>query len=56
MSTLEAQMTHAAWDAAMPFDIEEDAKRNPFLAAHIAACNRKYGKDEQGKEEQEVDE
>lgn len=44
MSTLEAQLTHAAWDAALPFDIEEDAKRNPFLAAHVMACDRKYGK------------
>ena len=44
MSTLEAQMTHASWDAAMPYDMEEDARRNPFLAAHVAACDRKYGK------------
>lgn len=51
MSTLEAQMTHSAWESALPFDIEEEARRNPFLAAHVAACDRKYGKDEQ-----EVDE
>lgn len=56
MSTLEAQMTHAAWDAERGYDMEEEARRNPFLAAHIAKCDRKYGKDEQGKEEQEVDE
>jgi hypothetical protein len=39
MSTLEAQMTHAAWDAALPFDMEEEARRNPFLAAHMARCD-----------------
>ncbi len=42
MSSLEAQMTHAAWDAAMPYDMEEESRRNPFLAAHMAACDRKY--------------
>ena len=30
MSTLEAQMTHAAWDAALPYDMEDEARRNPF--------------------------
>lgn len=44
MSSLEAQMTHAAWDAERGYDIEEEARRNPFLAAHMAACDRKYGK------------
>ena len=42
--SIEAQMTHAAWDAALPFDMEEDARRNPFLAAHVAASDSKYGK------------
>ena len=54
--SLESQMTHAAWDAALPYDIEEETRRNPFLAAHVAACDRKFGKDEHGKEEQEVEE
>ena len=54
--TLKAQLTHAAWDAERGYDIEAEARGNPFLAAHVAACDRKYGKDEQGKEEQEVDE
>lgn len=36
MSTLEAQMTHAAWDAAMPYDMDEEARRNQFLATHMA--------------------
>lgn len=44
MSSLEAQMTHAAWDAERGYDIEEEARSNPFLAAHMAACDRKYGK------------
>lgn len=42
--SIESQLTHAAWDAALPYDMDEEARRNPFLAAHIAACNRKYGK------------
>lgn len=42
MSSLEAQMTHAAWDAERGYDIEEEARSNPFLAAHMAACDRKY--------------
>lgn len=44
MSTLEAQITHAAWDAERGYDIEDEARRNPFLAAHVAACDRKFGK------------
>lgn len=36
MSSLEAQMTHAAWDAERGYDIEDEARRNPFLAAHMA--------------------
>ena len=51
MSTLEAQMTHAAWDAALPFDMEDEARRNSFLAAHIAACDRKYGKKKEVEDE-----
>lgn len=39
MSTLEAQMTHAAWDSALPYDIEDEARHNPFLAAHMARCD-----------------
>ena len=42
MSTLEAQLTHSAWDAERGYDIEEEARRDPFLAAHMAACDRKY--------------
>lgn len=42
--TLKAQMTHAAWDAERGYDMEDEARRNPFLAAHMAACDRKYGK------------
>ena len=44
MSTLEAQITHAAWDAEHGYDIEDEARSDPFLAAHVAACDRKYGK------------
>lgn len=54
MSTLEAQMTHAAWDAERGYDIDEEARRNPFLAAHIEACDRKYkGMDRQEAEDGE---
>ena len=54
MSTLEAQMTHTAWDAALPFDMEDEARRDPFLAAHMAACDRKYkGMDRQEAEDGE---
>ena len=34
--SMESQMAHAAWDAATPYDIEDEARRNPFLAAHMA--------------------
>jgi len=34
-----AQMHHAAVEAAEPYDIEEEAKRDPFVAAHIARCD-----------------
>lgn len=37
--SLEAQMTHAAWDAALPYDMEEEARLNPFLAVHMARCD-----------------
>jgi hypothetical protein len=42
MSTLEAQMTHAACDAERGYDMEDEAQRDPFLSAHMAACDRKY--------------
>lgn len=45
--SLEAQMTHAAWDAASGYDMEEEARSNPFLAAHIATCDMKYGKEKE---------
>lgn len=54
MSSLEAQMTHAAWDAERGYDMEDEARRNPFLAAHMAACDRKYkGMDRQEAEDGE---
>lgn len=39
MSTLEAQLTHAAWEAERGYDIEEESRGNPFLAAHMARCD-----------------
>lgn len=42
MSSLEAQMTHAAWDAERGYDMDDEARRDLFLAAHMAACDRKY--------------
>ena len=50
--SLESQMAHAAWDAAMPYDMEDEARRNPFLAAHIARrdaeCAERDGEGEEG--------
>lgn len=42
MSTLEAQMTHAAWDAERGYDMEDETRHDPFLAVHMTACDRKY--------------
>lgn len=52
MSTLEAQMTHAAWDAALPYDMEEEARRNPFLAVHMARCEAEMEKRRLEREEE----
>ena len=35
----EARVAHAAMDAAEQYDIEDEARRNPFLAAHVARCD-----------------
>lgn len=40
-SNAQAQLAHAAWDAAEQYDTEDEARRNPFLAAHVARCDAK---------------
>lgn len=42
--SLEAQMTHAAWDAERGYDMEDEARRDPFLAAHMARCDAEMEK------------
>ena len=53
--SFESQMTHAAWDAATAYDMEDEARRSPFLAAHMARRDAELaerdGEDEEGDEE-----
>lgn len=56
-SNYYAQMHHAAVEAAEPFDMEDEARRNPFAAAVVAQCEadaeRRKREAEKEKEEEE---
>lgn len=52
--TQKEKSTHAACEAERGYDIKDEARSNTFISSHTAECDRKYCKDEQEKEKQEV--